>query len=126
ESIAREAGALFRDAFFQPSGPPGESGKSPIDVAAERLLRAKIHEAFPAHGLRAEELPEEDRPPARGEDHYWLIDPNDGTRGYLSGFREATVSIALVRGDEPVLGVVLAACMPTGAVDEFSWAEGLP
>jgi ADP-ribosyl-[dinitrogen reductase] hydrolase len=124
--VAREAGAIFREAFFRDGGPPGENGKSPVDVEAERLIRARIHEAFPSHGLRAEELPEEDRAPAEGEPHHWLIDPNDGTRGYLSGFREATVSIALIRGDVPVLGVVHAACMPLGAVDEFAWAEGEP
>jgi ADP-ribosyl-[dinitrogen reductase] hydrolase len=125
-SVAREAGAIFREAFFRAGGPPGENGKSPVDVEAERLIRARIGAAFPEHGLRAEELPHEDRAPAEGEPHYWLIDPNDGTRGYLSGFREATVSIALIRGDEPVLGVVHAACMPLGVVDEFGWAEGQP
>src|SRR5690606_14793044 len=94
--VAREAGEIFRRDFFREGGPPGENGKSPVDVEAERLIRARIHAAFPAHGLRAEELPEEDRAPAEGETHYWLVDPNDGTRGYLSGFREATVSIALI------------------------------
>ncbi|NLY95660.1 MAG: hypothetical protein GXY23_16745 [Myxococcales bacterium] len=125
-AAAREAGVLFREAFFRPGGPPGENGKSPIDVEAERVIRARIHAAFPRHGIRAEEIPGEDRPPAPGEDHYWLIDPNDGTRGYLSGFREATVSIALVRGEVPVLGVVHAACLPLGEIDEFWWAEGHP
>lgn len=124
--IAVEAGALFRDAFFQRGGPPGDSGKSPIDVDAERLLRARIEANFPTHGIRAEELPALDRLPARGEEHFWLIDPNDGTRGYLSGFRESTVSIALIRGDEPVLGVILAPCLPLGRADLFSWALGEP
>src|SRR5690606_19362798 len=57
--IAREAGEIFRRDFFREGGPPGENGKSPVDVEAERLIRARIHAAFPMHGLRAEELPEE-------------------------------------------------------------------
>ena len=124
--IAKEAGELFRQAFFQRGGPPGEDGKSPIDVEAERLLRARIAAAFPSHGIRAEELPALDRLPQGRETHFWLIDPNDGTRGYLSGFRESTVSIALIRGDEPVLGVILAPCLPLGREDLFTWALGEP
>lgn len=124
--LAEAAGTLFREAFFQRGGPPGESGKSPIDVEAERLIRARIEAAFPNHGIRAEEIPELDRLPKRGEEHFWLIDPNDGTRGYLSGFRESTVSIALIRGDEPVLGVILAPCLPLGRADLFTWALGEP
>lgn len=125
-AIAEEAGELFRDAFFQRGGPPGQGGKSPIDIEAEKLLRARIEAAYPSHGVRAEELPALDRLPRRGDEHFWLIDPNDGTRGYLSGFRESTISIALIRGDEPVLGVILAPCLPLGREDLFAWALGEP
>ncbi|QDH16412.1 3'(2'),5'-bisphosphate nucleotidase CysQ family protein [Swingsia samuiensis] len=40
------------------------------------------------------------------DDTYWLIDPLDGTRGFASGGEDFTVNIGLIRGGEPVLGVV--------------------
>ncbi|MDP1930611.1 MAG: 3'(2'),5'-bisphosphate nucleotidase CysQ [Gammaproteobacteria bacterium] len=39
---------------------------------------------------------------------YWLIDPLDGTKEFINRNDEFTVNIALVRGGEPVLGVVHA------------------
>lgn len=39
-------------------------------------------------------------------EHYWLVDPLDGTREFLSGNGEFTVNIALISNGQPVLGVV--------------------
>ncbi len=39
---------------------------------------------------------------------YWLIDPLDGTRGFLDGRDEFTVNIAFIENHQPVLGVVYA------------------
>jgi 3'(2'), 5'-bisphosphate nucleotidase len=39
---------------------------------------------------------------------YWLVDPLDGTKEFLSRNGEFTVNIALVEGHEPVLGIVYA------------------
>ena len=38
--------------------------------------------------------------------YFWLIDPLDGTKEFISGNGEFTVNIALIGGDSPVLGVV--------------------
>ena len=37
---------------------------------------------------------------------YWLVDPLDGTREFISGNGEFTVNIALIEAGKPVLGVV--------------------
>lgn len=37
---------------------------------------------------------------------YWLIDPLDGTKEFISGNGEFTVNVALIEGNVPVLGVV--------------------
>lgn len=37
---------------------------------------------------------------------YWLVDPLDGTRGFINGSDEFTVNIALIDDHQPVLGVV--------------------
>ncbi|NJO91768.1 MAG: 3'(2'),5'-bisphosphate nucleotidase CysQ [Chloroflexia bacterium] len=39
---------------------------------------------------------------------YWLVDPLDGTREFISGNGEFTVNIALISGDSPVFGVIYA------------------
>lgn len=37
---------------------------------------------------------------------YWLIDPLDGTRGFINGVDEFTVNIALIQNQRPILGVL--------------------
>ena len=37
---------------------------------------------------------------------YWLLDPLDGTRGFIRGSGEYTVNIALVHKNRPVIGVI--------------------
>jgi ADP-ribosyl-[dinitrogen reductase] hydrolase len=123
-AAALEAGRHLRAEFHRPGGPRGRSGHAPIDEEVERLLRDRLTAAFPAFGLRGEELGAEDRPPAPGESHFWLVDPNDGTSAMQAGFRGAAVSIGLVRGDLPVLGVIFAYAAPDDAGDLFTWAEG--
>src|SRR3990167_11374670 len=39
---------------------------------------------------------------------YWLLDPLDGTRGFIAHSEEFTVNIALIENRRPILGVVYA------------------
>jgi len=51
---------------------------------------------------------------------YWLVDPLDGTKEFISRNGEFTVNIALIRDGDPVLGVVYAPVLDTcysGLVD---------
>lgn len=123
-AAAREAAVQLRAEFHRPGGPRGSHGDAPIDAEVEQVLRDRLTAAYPAFGLRGEELGAQDRAPAAGETHLWLIDPNDGTSAMQAGFRGAAVSIALIRGDLPVLGVVLAYAAPDDAGDLIAWAEG--
>jgi len=43
-----------------------------------------------------------------GDSPYWLVDPLDGTKGFIAGSKEYTVNIALVVKGLPVLGVIVA------------------
>ncbi|HEY7067331.1 MAG TPA: inositol monophosphatase family protein [Chloroflexota bacterium] len=121
--LAREAGALLRAEFHRPGGPRGGRGHAPADDEAEALIRRGLLAAFPDWGYRGEET----RPHLPAQDaagHVWLVDPNDGTAAFLRGQRGSAVSIGLVRGGVPVLGVVYAFCAPDDAGDFFAWAEG--
>ena len=46
--------------------------------------------------------------PDVGDGPFWLVDPLDGTKEFVSRNGEFTVNIGLVVGDAPVLGVVYA------------------
>lgn len=39
---------------------------------------------------------------------YWLVDPLDGTRGFIDDSEEFSVNIALIRRHKPVMGVIYA------------------
>ncbi len=117
---ARAAGALLREDFYRPDGPRGAGDHADADAEAERLIRDRLRAASP-WGLRGEEL---GTAPGSDPSHLWLIDPNDGTRAYLKGWRGSSVSIGLLRGTTPVLGVVYAFCYPDDAGDLIAWAEG--
>ncbi|WP_119460041.1 3'(2'),5'-bisphosphate nucleotidase CysQ [Rhodospirillaceae bacterium SYSU D60014] len=81
------------------------------DEAAERLILPELQALLPGVPIVSEEaaaagfIPEIDGPdnPRR---RFWLVDPLDGTKEFLSGNGEFTVNIALIEGGRPVLGVV--------------------
>lgn len=123
-AAARTAGRLLLAEFYRPGGPRGPKGKAEIDVEVEDLLREQLGGSFAHFGFRAEERPEFNRRPQAVGGPTWLIDPNDGTSAFQSGHRGASVSIALVRGGRPVLGVVFAYAAPDDDGDLIAWAEG--
>ena len=118
---ALAAGARLRAELHRPGGPRGEGSKAPADDEVELQIRAALLAATP-YGY----LGEETRDPIEGADpsHRWIVDPNDGTAAFLKGRRGASVAIALLRGDAPVLGVVYAYACPDDEGDLFAWAEG--
>ncbi len=120
---AHAAAAILRAECARLQGPRGPRGHSPADDEAERVIRRHLLQACPDDwGYRGEETGFQ--PPASGEDHIWLVDPNDGTEAMQDGFRGHAVSIALLVAGEPVLGVVYAVDAPDDDGDLFAWAEG--
>jgi fructose-1,6-bisphosphatase/inositol monophosphatase family enzyme len=115
------AGEILRRDFHRAGGPRGAVDKAEADVEAERLIRARLGEAFPGWGYLGEET---GRIPGSPGEPIWLVDPNDGTRDYLAGRRGSAVSIGLLAGGRPVLGVVFAFAYPDDDGDLFTWAEG--
>ena len=64
-----------------------------IDRAAEAAIVEILKDAYPNHGILAEESspsgPDGDPP-----EHLWIIDPLDGTTNFIHGFPQYAVSIA--------------------------------
>jgi len=93
-AIAREAGARLREFYAQ--GVETEY-KGDVDLvtvadrAMEKLIRARLGEAFPDHGIFGEEGTRE-----RLEAEFrWYVDPLDGTTNFAHGFPQFAVSMGL-------------------------------
>ncbi len=66
---------------------------SEVDRAAEEAIINILLEAYPGHGILAEESGSERGAP--DSEYVWIIDPLDGTTNFLHGFPVYAVSIAL-------------------------------
>jgi 3'(2'), 5'-bisphosphate nucleotidase len=85
---------------------------SPIteaDRASHEILCAGLARLTPSVPVLSEESAAEHDPAVRRQwREFWLVDPLDGTKEFISRNGEFTVNVALVRGHRPVLGVVAA------------------
>ena len=76
------------------------------DERAEAIILAALAELTPDIPVIAEEHAAAHGLMERAPPRFWLVDPLDGTREFLSRNGEFTVNIALIEGDRAVLGVV--------------------
>jgi len=77
---------------------------SEADVRANEMLHAALAIPFPDIGWLSEEHVDTDVRLTR--ERVWVVDPIDGTREFLQGIPEYAVSVGLVIGGKPALGVV--------------------
>ena len=95
---ARAAGAIINRAALDLEvlkvGSKGPNDfVSEVDQAAEQAIIRILLEAYPGHGILAEESGREHG--AQHSEFVWIIDPLDGTTNFLHGFPVYAVSIAL-------------------------------
>lgn len=86
---------------------PDASPVTDADHAAEELILEHLAKLAPATPVIAEESVAAGIVPAVGE-RFFLVDPLDGTKEYISRTGEFTVNIALVEGTVPVFGLIYA------------------
>jgi len=90
-----------------------KADSSPVtaaDEAAEALICQGLKDLAPSIPIISEEQAArgEARAPGDASASYFLVDPLDGTRGFIEGRDEFTVNIALMRAGLPILGVIAA------------------
>jgi myo-inositol-1(or 4)-monophosphatase len=73
-----------------------------VDKTAERIIVEGLRKVLPEAGF----VTEEKTTTTIGERYNWIIDPLDGTTNFIHGLPAFSVSIALKKYDELVLGVV--------------------
>ncbi len=112
-AVTREAGAMAMR-YFQPGLKTSaqiwnKAGGSPVteaDMAVDSFLKARLGQALPGAGWLSEETADDAL--RLGRDLVWIVDPIDGTRAFLSGSFDWSVSVALLAGGEPLIGLVYA------------------
>ncbi|MBJ7509765.1 MAG: 3'(2'),5'-bisphosphate nucleotidase CysQ [Pseudomonadota bacterium] len=114
--IAEDAARLILPYWRSDTAVETKSDDSPVtqaDRAAEALILERLAALYPGVQTVAEEAVAESGAPAQAEDWFWLIDPLDGTKGFVRGGEAFTVNIALIHAGRPVAGVVTAPATAT-------------
>jgi 3'(2'), 5'-bisphosphate nucleotidase len=130
--LAREAGALILDYYDRPVRVESKvdvdsSHTEPVTVAdraANELIVAALHSEFPEDGILAEESIDTER--RLSKRRVWMIDPLDGTSGFISRDGDFAVQIGLAVDGRSVMGVVfepLADLLFRAAEGGGSWVE---
>jgi len=116
-ATAREAGQVALGHFHTGVAVERKADATPVTIAdreTERLLRQRITERFPEHGIVGEEFGTAGATAA----YRWLLDPIDGTQTFIRGVPLWGVMVGLELEGDPVVGVVHFA-----ALHETLWAR---
>lgn len=108
--LARKAGAA---ALTYYGGPLRVEHKGELnepvtqaDKAVNEMIVSGLTRLFPADGILAEESADTER--RLGRERVWMVDPLDGTKGFIAGSGDFAVQIGLAVAGRSVLGVVYA------------------
>ncbi|SFK28975.1 histidinol-phosphatase [Cellulomonas sp. KH9] len=93
----------FKAQDLQVETKPDLTPVSDADRAAEDLVRSQLSRARPRDAVHGEERSDTGHGPRR-----WVVDPIDGTKNFVRGVPVWATLLALMDGDEVVLGVVSA------------------
>lgn len=132
--LAVQAGEITLD-YFEDAGYVGADIKadgSPVTLAdqkAEALIEEELKKLLPDVLMVGEEsASERERPDLSKHEYFFLVDPLDGTKEFVSGSGEYTVNIALIHNRQPVLGIVYAPAIGdlyAGHIDENGQGEAI-
>jgi 3'(2'), 5'-bisphosphate nucleotidase len=126
--IARRAAAVILEVYATDFAVRGKVDASPVteaDERAEAVIVDALRALAPDVPIVAEEAVAGGATPQVG-DWFWLVDPLDGTKEFISRNGEFTVNIALIHLGVPVLGVVQAPALGrlyAGVARHGAWLE---
>lgn len=127
-NCVREAGqAVFRMAKkgFETAYKENKDPITTADLEADRILKEGLLQHFPYAGWLSEET--QDDLSRLNKKWVWIVDPIDGTKEYVSGIPEYTVSVALAENGWPVLAAVYNPAteeMFSAARGQGAWLNG--
>ena len=110
-ALADKAGAVIMEHYRGEIEVKTKADASPVtaaDEAGEAVILEGLANLAPDIPIVAEEKVAAGDIPELDDGPFWLVDPLDGTKEFISKNGEFTVNIALIDGSGPLLGVVLA------------------
>ncbi|MBU2676333.1 MAG: inositol-phosphate phosphatase [Gammaproteobacteria bacterium] len=116
-AAAREAADISRKYYAGNFTVTTKADRTPVtqaDVECEQAIRRVILERFPEHGFYGEETGRTQEDAA----YLWLVDPIDGTKGFVRQYPFFSTQIALMHRGDIILGVSSGTMM-----GELAWAE---
>jgi len=129
-ALAERAGAVILDHYGGQIEVRAKADASPVtvaDEAAEAVILEGLAGLTPSIPVVAEERVAAGEVPELDGQPFWLVDPLDGTKEFLSRNGEFTVNIGLIEDGLPALGVVLAPALGKvwwGAAGQGAWMLG--
>lgn len=112
--IALEAGEITLRYFDDIDGADvnKKDDGSPVSLAdreAEAYIQKELAQMTPDIPMIGEEaVAQGTAPDLQSCEYFWLVDPLDGTKEFVTGGDDFTVNIALIKNGAPVMGVVYA------------------
>jgi 3'(2'), 5'-bisphosphate nucleotidase len=82
-----------------------DSPLTKADFIANDIISTGLSNLTPEIPILSEEGPDMPYQQRKQWEHYWLIDPLDGSSEFLKGTGDFTINIALINNNQPVLGV---------------------
>lgn len=110
-AIAKAAGNKILEVYnsdFSVSFKEDQSPLTQADTMAHEIICAALSLVAPDVPILSEESTEQEIANRLCWESYWLVDPLDGTKEFVSRNGEFTVNIALIEHGVPILGVVYA------------------
>ena len=109
-SVVLAAGRLEMSHFGAGLTVERKADQSPVTMAdrqAEEIILAGLERLAPGVPVIAEESVTSTGLPAAAT-RFFLVDPLDGTKGFIAGRPEFTINIALIEDTEPIFGMLYA------------------
>ena len=120
--LSDESGEIIRKHFRTKLSVESKSDQSPVTIAdkkAEEKMRELIMKEFPSHGILGEEFGNHNE----NAEYIWVLDPIDGTKSFVCGTVTFGTLIALMKNDEPILGVINQPILKEFLIGDNSTAE---
>jgi len=128
--LARVAGKSILEQYEEPLRVEQKKNENDVEpvtqadrIANELIVNGLKHE-FPSDGILAEESVDTER--RLRKSRVWMVDPLDGTTGFIDGNGDFAVQIGLVEDGECVVGVVylpLSRVLYRAVVGSGAWIE---
>jgi 3'(2'), 5'-bisphosphate nucleotidase len=128
--LARAAGKTILEQYEKPLRVETKSHDDDVepvtqaDRIANELIVNGLKAVFPSDGILAEESVDTER--RLSKSRVWMVDPLDGTNGFIDGNGDFAVQIGLVEDGEPVMAVVyvpLSRTLYRAIVGHGAWIE---